>query len=115
MGWHSIGSSAGRRSPWSCAIRSSSVRTRIRPRPPSIRNEAAYLTSRLRNKVPRSAPPLHQPRIPALKRVIDLERLVRKLDAGNLPVQFDERGVVTRPLSSNRPEPTAPHLDSTLS
>src|SRR5208337_3917256 len=33
-------------------------------------DEAAYLTSRLRNKVPRSTPPLHQPRIPALKRVI---------------------------------------------
>jgi hypothetical protein len=35
-------------------------------------------------------------------------RLVRKLDAGNPPVQFDERGVETERQA------TAPLLDSTM-
>src|SRR5262249_17522277 len=38
----------------------------------------------------------------------DEKRLVRKLDAGKPPVQFDERGVETGPPA------TAPLLDSTL-
>src|SRR5262249_39356267 len=42
----------------------------------------------------------------------DENRLVRKLDAGKLPVQFDERGVETEPCRLD--DATAPHLDSTL-
>ena len=64
------------------------------PGPPPVRGPEAV-----------STPTNIAPMVSVSERVI---RLVRKLDAGNPPVQFDERGVETERHA------TAPLLDSTL-